>query len=360
MAKLYGREYTQDELSRLVGDMSQVAGVRLARLDDGREAGVRAAEVYTGSGFRFTVLLDRGMDIGPAEHDGRALAWKSATGAAGPTYFEPEGLGWLRTFHGGLIVTCGLIYAGAPSTDGDQEFGLHGRISHIPATNVWTDAEWQGDDYVMWVQGKVREAAVFQENLVLTRKVWAKMGESRLFIEDVVENEGFQTTPNMMLYHCNLGFPIVDEGAELLLPSIEVIPRTEIAAGGLDRHNVMDPPTPGYFEQVFYHKLKADEEGMVTAALINPNVNQGQGLGLYVHYRQRELPLLIEWKMMGESTYVVGMEPSNCMVDGRQVEREAGRLVLLEPGQRAEYFLEIGVLTTPEELEGIRDRISGT
>ncbi len=344
MAKLHGKEYSKDELCRKVGDMAQLAGVRLSCLDDGKEQGVRIADFRTGSGFQFTVLLDRGMDIGPAEYQGQALAWKSSTGAAAPSYFEPEGLRWLRTFHGGLMCGCGLTYAGAPCTDEGQELGLHGRISHIPATNVWADAEWQDDEYVMWVQGKMRETAVFAEDLVLTRRISAKLGESRLTIADMVENAGFQTTPHMMVYHCNIGFPVVDEGTELIAPSLEVTPRTEIAASGLDRYKVMDPPIPGYQEQVFYHKMKADGEGMVTVALVNRSFNNGQGLGLYVRYRQRELPFFVQWKMMGEGTYVVGLEPSNGLMDGRNKERAEGRLRFLEPGERVEYYVEIGVL----------------
>ena len=47
---------------------------------------------------------------------------------------------------------------------------------------------------------------------------------------------------------------------------------------------------------------------------------------------------------MGEGTYVVGMEPGNALVLGRDVERESGRLQFLEPGERREYDLEIGVV----------------
>jgi len=43
-------------------------------------AGCRVAEVRTGSGLTFSVLLDRGMDIGPAAYKGLPLAWVSPTG----------------------------------------------------------------------------------------------------------------------------------------------------------------------------------------------------------------------------------------------------------------------------------------
>ena len=64
MAKLYGRQWTRAELLATVGDLSQVAGVRFAELSDGSERGVRIAECGIGGGLSFTVMLDRGMDVG--------------------------------------------------------------------------------------------------------------------------------------------------------------------------------------------------------------------------------------------------------------------------------------------------------
>ena len=53
---------------------------------------------------------------------------------------------------------------------------------------------------------------------------------------------------------------------------------------------------------------------------------------------------------MGQGLYVVGLEPGNALPVGRDKERAAGRLKFLEPGERVEYFVEIGVLTLPEEI----------
>jgi len=45
----------------------------------------------------FSVLLDRGMDIGPASFKGMPLAWVSPTGWGHPMYYDQMGSGWLRT-----------------------------------------------------------------------------------------------------------------------------------------------------------------------------------------------------------------------------------------------------------------------
>jgi len=225
---------------------------------------------------------------------------------------------------------------------------LHGRMSYTPAKNVWTDGEWEGDEYIMWTQGKVREAVVFGENIIVTRKIWAKLGESKIHLRDVVENLGFEPVPHMYLYHINGGFPAVDEDSVLLSPTKEATPRDEDAQ--------IDPP--GFNERVYYHNMASDADGYVYAALANKKFGNGQGFGFYVKYLKSQLPRFIEWKMNGEGTYVVGMEPANCLVEGRDKERESGTLQFLQPGEKREYDLEIGVLASIEEIEKLETSIN--
>src|SRR3989442_330671 len=111
MPSLWGRDYTRDELLRRVGRLDQIAGVRLVELADGTGRGVRVLEFRTGTGFQFDVVVDRSFDVGRAELAGLPLAWVSAVGVESPWSYEPEGLGWLRGFGGGLLTTCGLDHA---------------------------------------------------------------------------------------------------------------------------------------------------------------------------------------------------------------------------------------------------------
>ena len=358
MVVLYGRSWTRAELKTYVGNPDQVGGVRLSELSDGTGRGVRVADFQTGSGLQFSVLLDRGMDIGSARYKGASLTWESNRGPAHPMYYEKDGLGWLRTFPGGLVTGCGTTYTGAPTVDGGEPLGLHGRLSHIPASNVWADAAWRDDQYEMWVRGKVREAAVFAENISMTRRVWAHMGESRLFIRDVMANEGRQTTPHMMLYHINFGFPLLAEGTELIAPSKTVAPRDEVAAPGLDAHARYEAPVDGYQEQVFYHDMAAGADGYVTVVLANRGYNGGQGLGIYLRYRQAELPRFVQWKNVCAGTYVTGLEPCNCGVEGRDKDRERGILQFLQPGEEREYLIEIGVLDGNAAIDGMVAQVS--
>jgi hypothetical protein len=350
MAKLYGTNYTRSELLEHVGDISQIAGVRVGELGDGFERGVRTADFRAGTGLEFTVLVDRGMDIAWANYRGAALSWRSATTAIHPAYHDAQGLGWLRGFQGGLLATCGLTYLGAPNVDQGQPLGLHGRASYLPATNFAYGGTWVGDEYEMWATGRLREAVVFGENMVLERRISSRLGETRLTIEDSVTNEGHQRTPQMLLYHANFGFPVVCKDTRLLVSS-SLEPRDAVAAPGLAEHDRFQPPTPGYQEQVFYHTPVTGPDGYAQAALVNRQFNDGQGIGAYIRFRTAELPRLVEWKMMGQGEYVVGLEPGTNWAGGRAAERAAGRLSYLEPGETRRFSVEIGVLASQAEID---------
>lgn len=351
MAHIYGHDYTRQELQRLVGDISQIAGVRSGELADGPERSVRIADFKTGSGLTFTVLIDRGMDIAWASYRGASLEWRSPTGVVAPAFFEPDGLGWLRGFYGGLLLTCGLSYFGSPTVDEGQTLGLHGRASFLSASRVSVAEEWIGDEFEMSITGLVREVAVHGENLTLRRQLVTRLGESRIHIQDTVSNQGFRSSPHMLLYHINLGFPLAAPDSELLVASCEVRPRNQAATAGLGQETRLQSPTPGFAEQVFYHRLRADAEGNAAVALVNHGWENGHGLGLFLRYRTEELPWFIEWKMMSEGTFVLGLAPATNLNDGRARERAEGRLRYLEPGESRQYVLEIGVLSSSAEID---------
>lgn len=350
MALLFGKKYTKDELLERVGDISQLGGAKPIRLSGGPHEGVEAVEFRTGSGFCFLAVPGRGLDITIAEHNGRSIAWRSAAGEIAASFFEEPGLGWLRTFPGGLVTTCGLTYAGAPCEDDGDKLGLHGRFSCTPATNVWVDGEWEGDEYRMWAVGKIRESRLFGENILLKRKVHALLGENRFFIEDEVTNEGARRIPHMILYHINGGFPAIDGGSSLVSPTRSAIPRDADAEVDKERYYLNDPPTVGYKERCYYHDMASDKDGFVYAALINKNMPGGEQFGFYVKYNINELPWFTQWKNNCAREYVVGMEPANCRVEGRDKERARGALQFLKPGEQRHYKIEIGVLKNAADV----------
>jgi hypothetical protein len=346
MVKLFDQIYSKDELLKYVGQMEQIGGIKLFELSEGVEKGVRAALVRTGK-LNFLVAIDRCMDIVNAEYMGTPLAFISPTEIVAPSFFEPQGLGWLRGFFGGLLTTCGLTYAGAPTVDEGEQLGLHGRISYSPAKLLRSEEYWDGDNYVLTLEGECREAMIFGPNIKLRRRIETVLGGKHVRICDRIVNCGWERQPLMIIYHFNLGFPILDEGSRLVSTSKVYFPRDEEAKAGAEKFDTFQPPTKGFREKVYIHDLEVDEEGYAYTALVNDRLN----LAFYIKFRKRELPRLIEWKMMGEGTYVLGMEPSNCFVMGRAKEKELVTLQYIEPQEEREFNLEIGVLQGNEILQ---------
>ena len=229
MVSLWGRPWTRRELLARVGRLDQVAGVQLVEAGDGAERGVRLLRFTVGSGFGFDVLVDRGFDIGRAWFGSKPLAWWSPVGLIGPWLHESAGVGWFRGFPGGLVSTCGLDHTLLGGTDDaavfnyphrkTETYGLHGRYTGLPARLAGDGASWQGDECVLWAEGEVIQAAVFGEQLALRRRIEADLGGIALRITDTVTNTGATACPHMMLYHCNVGFPVLDAGAELVYPA---------------------------------------------------------------------------------------------------------------------------------------------
>jgi hypothetical protein len=342
MVKLFNHEWSKVELLRRVGHMDQLAGIRLTEAKDGKARGCRILDVWTGSGLRFQINADRALDICHCDFQGQPLNWRSPSGDVHPAFYEPEGIGWLRSFAGGLIVTCGLDQFGSPSSEGGKELGLHGRISHCPATRVNYRTYWAGDDYKLEISGEIRQGMIFGENLVLQRKITTSLGSNKIRIDDSVTNEGFETAPHMLLYHCNMGFPLVNETTQLKLESKATLPRDDNAAKGLADWSHFMPPTPCFQEQVFIHQLAAGKDGMAVVELSNPAVH----LGMRWTIDATTLPYLMEWKMMGEGSYIIGIEPANCNgLGGRAATREVGGLPVLKPGESRDYHMDLEVFT---------------
>ena len=341
MAEYLGRRWKKQDLLSLIGDPQQIAGITRFTLDEGKAAGVQALDVNTGGGLRFTVLSGRGMDIAGAYFRGKALSFLSPTGITSPAYYEEPGLAWLRGFYAGLLTTCGITNAGAPSVDRGQAFGLHGRVANAAAEDVSVEQEWRGQEYILAIRGRIREARAMGENLLLSRTIRTKLGARGFDLEDRIENRGFEDQPLMMLYHINFGFPLLGAKARVIGPIRETVARDEEARKdrGVEEALIFPEPIQGYEEKVFFHSLAADKKGNTFIALLNRDIGDGTPLGAVLRFNTKELPELTEWKMPRRGFYVMGLEPGTVTPLGRGPLREAGRLPLLQ-GQ-SEYRIRI-------------------
>ena len=319
-----------------VGCMEQLASIRRLAIEDGKGRGMRVWEVSNGSGLAFTVYPDRGLDIGRASIHGVPVAWYSVNGEVAPAFYEPEGAGWLRSWAGGLLTSCGLANVGTPCVVDGEPLGLHGRLSHTPAAQVNSTAAWTAEGrYELEISGVVAETRVFGTKFQLRRRITTALGDNRITVRDTVGNTGFAPAPCLLLYHINLGWPLVDEGARLEATPHRVLPRNERAAEGLEHWLRFDPPTPGFTEQCYYHEIPADADGLATMRLRNG------ARAVSVSYRVAELPWLIQWRMLGQGEYVTGLEPANVFPEGQASLAERGMVRHLAPGETLETLVQI-------------------
>ena len=328
-APLYGR--ARDEVARRVGVLSQLARIDRLVDEEGPARGARRIRLVTGGGLEVEIHPDRALDLGQVTFRGVPVAWMSPTGMTSPTHYESHGTGWLRTFGGGLLATCGLDSFGPATDDDGRTFPMHGRIGSTPSTV--TRAEVTDDELI--VTATVRQAGVFTENLVLERTWSADIGGATLRLRDTVRNEGLVDEGHMVLYHVNIGWPLLDESAKLKIPSREVAPRDKDARAGAGRWDQIEGPQAGYQEQVFGHDFR--DSGIATVSVDNP----ASDTRLELRFDTATLPGLHQWKMSGEGHYVMGLEPVNVnSFTGRAGTRAAGVLPVLKRGDSVSYSLD--------------------
>lgn len=337
--RLYNREWTRRELEARIGRIEQIGGVQRVRGSEGIEDGVELIRVRTGAGLAFEVLPSRGMDIGMATYGDVPLCWLAPGGGiAHPAYYEPNGNGWLRTAAGGLLMTCGLMNVGNAGEDDGRHYGLHGRAHHTPARHVAVEAGWIGDEYEMVVKGTMDETTLHGDQLRLTREIRSRLGSNAIRIRDRVENTGFTHAAHMLLYHFNFGFPLLDAHSRVQLPAATVTAReTDTPLDDFDRWQL---PEEGYRERVYLHQGLGP--GSQTASISNdafPLTGGAAAVRVSLSWNADTLPVLVQWKMPGQGTHVLGLEPGTCGVEGRARAKERGALLSLAPGETRSYEL---------------------
>ncbi|PZQ97225.1 MAG: DUF4432 domain-containing protein [Cereibacter sphaeroides] len=355
MPKLFGQFLTRREIAARSGALSTFGGVRLMTLGDGLERGIRQLEFRTGTGLRFTVLVDRAMDIAEVEHNGRAIGWHSPSGFRNPALHEYEGedgFAWARSFSG-FLVTCGLDHILGPQTVPADNYSypgratashsLHGRVSTIPARLTGYGEAWEGDHCILWAEGIVQQAAVFGENLQLIRRIEADLGGNEIRLTDRVVNAGFSPTPHMFFYHVNVGYPLLDDGSRYLAPISEVL----WAAHAGERYQAQDigydripAPQAHFVEQVWQHETAANADGDVPVAVVNDRLV----LGIEVVTRKAQLPCLYQWQNFQAGSYALGIEPSTHHVMGNLAARERGEMIWLDAMDERRYETTFRVL----------------
>ncbi len=313
-------------MNKYIGHPAQISGVEELILAKGKGKGMTLLQVRNGLGLEITLSADRAMDIARVTFKGNNLGYFSPCGYVAPSFYDNRGAGFLKSFTAGFMTTCGLTAVGSPCTDNGEELPLHGTIANTPCENY----SYEETESEITVKAQVRDAAIFAHQLILEREYRISKTENKVLLCDKIKNIGSAEAPLEVLYHCNIGYPLLSENTVLDIPASVTEPRNDHAKKGLSDCLKMEKPQRGYEEMCYYHTLS---QGKVSAYC--PDIKKR----VTISFDTAELPCFVEWKMMGEQDYVLGLEPGNCLPDGRDVMRQKGMLEFLKPDEEKRHHI---------------------
>lgn len=293
-----------------ISNFQQVASIRRYTLSEGREKGLDVLDCDNGK-IRFLLNVSKACDIMQLYHEGQNMSFVSKNG------FTKRETPFLRRFEGGMLYTCGL-----DSVGGRDGFELHGTLHNIPAEIIRAECNENG----ITVEAIIRDTALFGKNLVLKRKIFTAIGGDSITLEDTLCNIGYKEEEYCLLYHINVGYPMLDNGAKVIVDVESYTPRTAWAKQNEATMYAMNAPTPNQEETCYFLNLKKPEITLV---------NEKIGKKFTVSYSGDTLTHFVEWKSMASGDYALGLEPCTTELDDRFAYKT------IEVGEEIKFFVKI-------------------
>ena len=309
-----------------IGNPLQIKGVEQYVLQNGKGNGMHFLNIRNGLGLEIWISLDRAGDVSRVNFKGDNIGYFAPCGYVAPQYYDNRGTGFLKSFTAGFFTTCGLSAVGSPCIDDGEELPLHGTISHIPS-EICAIEETEKE---LIIKLRIRDTVLFGRKLVMNRVYTISYTENVFTVNDTVTNEADTQSPYMIMYHCNMGYPLLNENSLVKIPNNAVQARNEHARKYIDSALQLEKPQSCYEERCYYYDVK-ENDNIAKVGIFSSIINKG----LIMEYDTKALPCFTEWKMMGKTDYVLGLEPGNCTPDGRNVLRENNTLKFLQPDQSA-------------------------
>lgn len=330
---------------KYIGHSSQIFGVEEYRCLNGKSDGMHVLHIRNGLGMELMINADRCADISRLSLDGKNLSYTSVVGNVAPDYFsiDSDGFGFLKSFNCGFITTCGFDNIGNPNEDEGTLYGLHGNVGNIPAEYIYHTE----DATSIEVHAIIKDHAIFGKKFTLHRTYVISKTENTFALHDKIVNEGSAPSPLMYMYHMNIGYPLLTENSEFYINSYEVVPRDEEAKKGLAQWNQMIPPTPNFAEQCFYHHYHTDLAKMM---VYNKDIEKG----IQICFDTKEFPQNLQWKMMGERDYVLGLEPCTADLDGRHTIKKNSEILTLEPAKSKDFSVNVHLFNDKSQWESAK------
>ena len=304
-------------------------------------AGVDVVEVDNGR-LRFTVVPDRGMGLWRAWLGDMQLGWQSPVkGPVHPLFvplFEPSGIGWLQGFDE-LVSAAGWKATGRRSAAARANFSFRCTAASPTCRPTWSKCRSTAPA----ARSACGESSTKPASSVIacgwTRPSTTQADAPWLRVVDRVTNISGEPADLELLYHINLGSPLLAPGSKLHAPIRELAPRDKPFGHGHFHLGDYVEPQAGSREFAHFAQLASDQQGQTVVLLELPGGEQGVSLA----FNHRQLPCFTLWKsqrMPGDG-YVTGLEPGINFPNTKSFEQQQGRVVRLEPGETRQFEFEL-------------------
>ena len=321
------------KIKEYIGNPDQLWNVQEYTLKNGKAKGVDVIDIETPKGMRIMLLPDKCLDIYRLSINGKCVNYITPNGIVAPAYYNGYNGNFLSCFAAGFLTTCGFENIGKDSFGEDKPLPMHGSIANTPAESYSVERTEKG----VTVSAKIRDAKLFGGNLLLIRTI--EISENSFEIRDRVINEGYKYMPFMVLYHMNIGYPLLSPDTILTLPSHTPYGRDKYAELHKEEQVVIFEPQDDFRERCYYHFMEEDENGFVNLSLNNEKEN----LKLNMSYSKENLDNFVQWQMFGKGEYVMGLEPCNASIDGYDAAKDDDTLKVIAPGQEKEMIIQISL-----------------
>lgn len=277
--------------SKCINNVLQNAYIRRYTLTGGLEDGLKVIEVNNGK-IRFLLNESRALDIMQLWHKETNISFVSKNG------FTSCPSDFLGRFEGGMLYTCGL-----DSISGQEGYVTHGLFHLIPAnvTSIKNDGE------TLEVTAEMYQTNLFGRELTMQRKYTTQIGSDSVTLIDKLINKGFRDEPCALMYHINVGYPMLDDGVTVIAPAPDdkIIPTSEHAKECIKDRTCFPAPIDNEPERCYYLQNAPGRVGVI---------NKKLGKQFYIDYSTKTLPGFVQWVSPASHDYALGLEPAGALL----------------------------------------------
>lgn len=295
-----------------VNSLSQIASLRRYTITEGSAKGLDFIDIDNGN-IRFLLNVSKALDITQLYHQGINVSFLSKNS------LTKRELAFGNRFEGGMLYTCGFDNFG-----GRDGYETHGTFHNTPAEIVRAECT----DSEIVVEANIRNAELFGKNLLIRRKITTKVGSGKIDLCDELINESYRDEEYCVLYHFNVGYPMLDDGGKVIADVSEIKARNDWANENIKTALLIEDDVPNKQETCYFIKLNSPK-----ITYVNEKLNKE----LTLSYTMETLPCFTLWKSMASGDYALGLEPCTSELDDN-FERK-----VVKAGESVKFELSLSV-----------------